>query len=97
MVPWGLVNHLQGLLGSNTTLKKFHSESIAKSRVTKCNVVDNSRTKFLQCNGAREYTENISTVKFTVVGTADSVLIREVSFIQHVLNREVSLYQYSAP
>ena len=29
---------------------------------------------------------------FYVVGTADSVLIREVSFIQSVLNRQVPLY-----
>ena len=34
MVPWGLVNCIQGLPGSNTTLNKFHSESIAKFRVT---------------------------------------------------------------
>ena len=31
---------------------------------------------------------------FYVVGTADSVLIKEVSFIQSVLNREVLLYMY---
>ena len=29
-----------------------------------------------------------------MVGTADSALIREVSFIQSVLNREVSLFRY---
>ena len=32
-----------------------------------------------------------------MVGTADSVLIREMSFIQSVLDREVPLYVYVLP
>ena len=43
---------------------KVHSELTAKSKVTRLKHGDISRTIFSRCNGAREYSENISTAKF---------------------------------
>ena len=43
---------------------KVHSESTAKGKVTRLKHGDILRTIFLQCNGAREYSENIFTANF---------------------------------
>ena len=43
---------------------KVHSESTAKSKVTRLKHGDISQTIFSPCNGAREYSEIISTAKF---------------------------------
>ena len=57
VVPWGLVKHLHELAGSD-------GKSTAKSKVTRLKHGDILRTIFSRCNGAREYSKNISTAKF---------------------------------